>query len=285
MKTILVPVHDDAADEPAIETACLIADRFAGYVEGLLVLQNPHLFVQSTSGRPISVHPETVGQLVREWRQVADKALQRFSGAVSQRRIPITALTVATDGPSAGWYEMEGDESRVVAEYGRVFDLIVIARSGREMPAAWEATCEAALFESGRPVIIAPPERPRKLGETVVIAWNRSTETARTVGLGMPFLAKAARVIVLSVEGWMFPGPSGEDLAAHLVRNGIDATARTVEPHGRSNGETILQEAAALGADLLLKGAYTQTRLRQMIFGGATRHVLSEAKIPVLMAH
>ncbi len=95
----------------------------------------------------------------------------------------------------------------------------------------------------------------------------------------------AQTVTVLSVEGWMRPGPGVEGVALHLRRNGIRATAVTVGPGSRSPGEVILDQAKALGCDLLVKGAYTQSRMRQMIFGGATRHILANATLPVLMAH
>ena len=82
---------------------------------------------------------------------------------------------------------------------------------------------EAALFESGRPILIAPPAPPDKLGDVVVVAWNGSTETARTIALAMPFLSQAETVVVLSVEEGMVPGPSGAEIAQGLVRNGIAA--------------------------------------------------------------
>jgi nucleotide-binding universal stress UspA family protein len=147
------------------------------------------------------------------------------------------------------------------------------------------ATLEAVLFETGRPIIIAPPIPPASLGNTIVIAWNGSTETARSVAFAAPFLAKAKRIVVLSIEGWGVPGPSGVQLADSLKRTGIAVEAITVPAGRRNAGETILAEAGALGCDLLVKGAYTQSRLRQLIFGGATTHILAEAKMPVLMAN
>jgi nucleotide-binding universal stress UspA family protein len=81
------------------------------------------------------------------------------------------------------------------------------------------------------------------------------------------------------------PGPSGEQIARYLQRNGVQCDAVTVSPEGRSTGAAILAQAASRGCDLLIKGAYTQSRLRQMIFGGATRHILANASLPVLMAH
>jgi nucleotide-binding universal stress UspA family protein len=101
----------------------------------------------------------------------------------------------------------------------------------------------------------------------------------------MPFLTRAEQVTVLTVEGETVPGPSGAHLAQHLVRNGINASALTVEPKGRSGGAAFLEEARVMNADLMLKGAYTHTRLRQMIFGGLTRHILTHAELPVLLAH
>ncbi|MDH3917601.1 MAG: universal stress protein, partial [Rhodospirillales bacterium] len=122
-------------------------------------------------------------------------------------------------------------------------------------------------------------------GEVIVVAWNGSTESARAVALAMPFLAQARKVYVLAVEGGSVPGPNAGELAEHLVRNGLPAEATGIRPEGRSIGEAILEETSSLGADLLVKGAYTHSRLRQMIFGGATSHILAEAGLPVLVAH
>jgi nucleotide-binding universal stress UspA family protein len=102
----------------------------------------------------------------------------------------------------------------------------------------------------------------------------------------MPFLKRAKSVQVVSVEGGMTPGPSAKDLAATLSRHGVAALGRHVAARDRrSPGELYLDEAKAIGADLMVKGAYTQSRLRQMIFGGATRHIIMEATMPVILAH
>jgi nucleotide-binding universal stress UspA family protein len=81
------------------------------------------------------------------------------------------------------------------------------------------------------------------------------------------------------------PGPSAAQATRHLQRNGFNAELMTVGLQGRSTGEAVLAAAQSLGCDLLVKGAYTQSRLRQMIFGGATRHILAHATLPVLMAN
>jgi nucleotide-binding universal stress UspA family protein len=123
------------------------------------------------------------------------------------------------------------------------------------------------------------------MGERIFIAWNGSTETARTIAFAMPLLERAKQVMVLAVEGAGVPGPSAGEIAATLIANGVAVTDRTVPAGNRSTGETFLAEAASWQADLMIKGAYTQSRLRQMIFGGATNHILLSAELPVFMAH
>jgi nucleotide-binding universal stress UspA family protein len=166
-----------------------------------------------------------------------------------------------------------------------VFDLIVVGRpvSGQFAPSM--VALEAALFESGRPLLIVPPEPRQEIGRRIAIAWNGSTETARTVAFAMPLLKRADEVLVVTVEQGMVPGPSGQDLAQNLTRSGIATRVRHVEVDRRSVGEAMLAESRTFGANLMVKGAYTQSRIRQMIFGGATSHILAHADLPVIMAN
>jgi nucleotide-binding universal stress UspA family protein len=281
MKTILLPFHDEDAGRTALEAACVVAQQFGSYLEGLLVREGPHI----DFGPGISIPPDYLSEAAAEWRRFAESVRKHFVGVTGERGMPLGEVESAAEGPTAGWHELEGRESDVVGAYGRLFDLIVIGRTTRDPTARWQATCEGALFETGRPVLLATPRAPKILGGTTVIAWNGSTETARTVALAMPLLASAAKVVVLAVEGDTVTGPHAGEMAAHLARNGIKASATTVHAAGRTIGDAILEEAAALGADLLVKGAYTRNRLRQIIFGGATQHVLRYAAIPLLMAH
>ncbi len=188
---------------------------------------------------------------------------------------------------SFGWLDEAPDGDAFVGNYGRVFDVIVLGKPGAGRGGRPSmATIEAALFEAGRPVLIAPPLPPQQIGKNILIAWNCSTEQARATASAMPLLQQADRVTVLTVVGGTaVPGPSAEQLIRYLQRNEVSPESLTVELNGRSTGEAILATANSLACDLLIKGAYTQSRLRQMIFGGATRHVLAHATLPVLMAH
>jgi nucleotide-binding universal stress UspA family protein len=150
----------------------------------------------------------------------------------------------------------------------------------------YQRAIEFGLFESGRPVLLSPPSPPRQIATNVLIAWNCSTEQARATALAMPLLQKADCVTVLTVTGGAaVPGPSAEQAIQYLQRNGIAAKPLTVGLDGRNTGETILATAQSLSCYLLIKGAYTQSRLRQMIFGGTTKHVLATAVLPVLLAN
>jgi nucleotide-binding universal stress UspA family protein len=176
-------------------------------------------------------------------------------------------------------------EDDFVGHYARAFDITVLGRPSNEANQPRPPTVEAALFESGRPVLLVPPTPPSTLGTTAVVAWNRSTETARTIALATPQLTRAQRIVVVDFEDWGVPGPSPQDLSRTLMRNELLVETRFLpNPHGQA-GEALLSAAVSLGCDLLVKGTYTQSRLRQFIFGAATSHILSNTAVPVLMAH
>ena len=194
---------------------------------------------------------------------------------------------VEPHGLCFGWHGDELVDDDALGCRGRAFDLTVVSKAGSRRDEPRMATVESALFDSGRPVLIVPPSAPEPpaLGDTIVVSWNGSTETARAVSFAMPFLVRARQVTVLTVKGALVDGPSGEQIAAMLRLHGVPATALPREDERRSPGATILAQAQELGADLLVKGAYTQSRIRELIFGGATRHILEHTDLPVLIAH
>jgi nucleotide-binding universal stress UspA family protein len=281
MKTILVPYHDEDAARVALKVAILLAKRFDSYVEGLMVLGEP--LVTFVPG--LVVPPDYLTVAAEEWRRFADRARREFAETTAAAHMPMQELEAPGTGLAAGWREMEGDEAEIVGQHGRLFNLIVVGRPKASVSRRWRDIREAALFETGRPVLLAPVEAPSTLGRTVVIAWNGSLESARAVAFGMPFLLAAERIEVLTVEGHTFPGPGGAEIAAHLARHGLTVTHRKLKADQRPAGEVILDEAGDIGADLVLKGAFTRSRLRQVVFGGTTQHILDYANIPVLLAH
>ena len=282
MKTILLPFHGEPADEPTLALGAVVAQRFAGYVEGVLCMQRPTAWVGE---QYIKLPPESLAELTKEWRRTADKARERFIQSAEAKGLAFREGMACEGQPTAGWHEAEGREDQVIADYARVFDITVVGRRAGGAGVNWEATTTSALFESGRPVLVSPEQPMDRFGDAIVVAWNGSTETARTIGLGMPLLSQARQVVVLTVEGWMVPPHTGKRVAEHLQCHGIDAKAHVVAPQGRSNGQAILDACLELGADLVMKGAYTHHRFAQLIFGGATQHIMNHATLPVFMAH
>lgn len=280
MKTLLVPTEEHDGMAAVLESARLVALQFDSYVEGFASKPGVGNFVTLDPVSSMTI------QLAQENGVEADrKARALFESFMQSQGVARADESGAGAGASYAWFDQAPDGDEFVGSYGRVFDLIVLGRPGRDEHTPRMTPLEAALFESGRPVLIAPPAAPQTIGGNVLIAWNGSTEQSRSVAFAMPLLRRAARVTVLTVEGGMTPGPTGEQAARHLQRNGIPAQAVHLPAGKRSAGEIILDQAGSLGCDLLIKGAYTQSRLRQMIFGGVTRHVLANAKLPVLMAH
>jgi len=280
MKTLLIPTEPHEQMRTVFQTALLVAKRFGSYMEGfpLRPAVPDYVPIDMVSGLTWQADEKVDSESVRQSEDL-------FQAFMAQNGVGPFVAGSPPDTMSQGWFDKAPPGDTFVSGYGRVFDLIVLGRPVQGRPVPSMATLEAALFESGRPILIAPPEPPTTLGETVVIAWNCSTETARSTAFAMPFLRRAAQVIVLTIEGWTVPGPTGEQMARSLRMNGIAAKSVSVPNDRRNFGETILAQNAVLGGDLLIKGAYTQSRLRQMIFGGATQHVLTYAQVPVLMAH
>ena len=282
MKTILVPTEQNTAMESALDCALLLAKKFDSWIEGfpLRPAVADMVAMDPDAGLTMVAVKENDADMVRQAEELFRSFMERHG---VQRQ-----ATEASPPPGAvswTWHAEAPSGHDFVGSYGRVFDIVVLARPGEEWQSPSMVTLESALFESGRPVLIAPPTSPASLGTHVLIAWNRSTEQARATAFAMPLLRLAERVTILTVEGATVAGPSGAEMARSLAMNGIAADTLTIAPGKVSAGETILKKATELGCDLIVKGAYTQSRLRQMIFGGTTRHILANAKLPVLMAH
>jgi nucleotide-binding universal stress UspA family protein len=278
MKTILVPTEDNSAMQSALETALLLARRYDSYVEGFALRWSTGDFAafDPTGGIPLEIDKLAAARMEKQARKIFESFMQGHN---------VPRFAAKAEALSFGWLDDAPQREDFVGSYGRVFDVIVMSRPGANETFVHRRALDTGLFESGRPILLAPPAPPTQIATNVLIAWNRSTEQARATALAMPLLQKANRVTVLTVIGGTeVPGPSAEQLIHYLQRNGIAAESMRVGLDGKNTGQAILAAIQSLDCDLLIKGAYTQSRLRQMIFGGATRHVLENAEIPVLFA-
>jgi nucleotide-binding universal stress UspA family protein len=163
-------------------------------------------------------------------------------------------------------------------------DLTVLPHPSDNEEQASPECLHAVLFDSGRPVLIAPPEAPGSIGRRCCVAWNGTVESSAALSAMLPWLQRAEAVVVLHAPEYQRNGPAAPAVLPYLAMHGVQATLQAFKPLNRDVGAGMLAAAAAFGADLLGMGAYSHSRLRQMILGGVTRHVLQRAMIPVIMS-
>jgi nucleotide-binding universal stress UspA family protein len=277
MKAILIPVEDHAAIGAVLETALRLAERFGSYMEGVALGPDlAQITAADFSLGGIVFDEQTRNELLNECHAI-------FSTFMQSRAI--APAPGAAGQASFGWRGDALITEEGIGEYGRIFDVIVVGRPASGLQQPRKSTLEWALFESGRPLLIAPPQPPAKLGECIAIAWNPSPESARSVAFAMPLLLAAKDVPVMLVPGKRLPGPDETELVASLRRHGIAARAVPTNDAAKGPGLAVLETAHGLGADLIVKGGYTQGRIRQLIFGDTTGQIIAETDLPVFMAH
>jgi nucleotide-binding universal stress UspA family protein len=276
MKSILIPVEDHKTIDAVFTTALRLAERFGSYMEGVAL--GPDL-------AQITAADFSLGGIVfdeRTRQELLSEAYDIFANFMQSHGV---CRETAAGAPSFGWRGDALVTDEGIGDYGRIFDVIVVGRPASGIQQPRKATLEWALFECGRPVLIAPPQPPAKLGDCIAIAWNASPESARSVAFAMPLLAAAQDVPVMMVPGTRLSGPDENELVVALRRHGIAARRVPTNDAAKGPGLAVLETATSLGADLLVKGGYTHGRIRQLIFGGTTSQIIAEANLPVFMAH
>ena len=282
MKTILVPFGGPEGDEAALEAAFAIAQRFDAHVTALHVRPDPAEALRLTGmAFPGAMRRSVLEVGERHAAEAADAAREAFDDYCKKHKIKVVKAPPAPSHVSAAWREVVGKESLVVARLGRLCDLVVMERAAEDSPA--RETLEAALLDTGRPVLILPPGPPGKIGSKVALGWNGSVVAANAVVAARHFMATAERVVVLtSPDG---SAATAEELVEELAWHGITAEPHDFDPGSRKIGTALLAEAKALGADLLVLGGYGKSRARGMILGSVTLYMLAESDLPVLMVH
>jgi nucleotide-binding universal stress UspA family protein len=287
IKKILVPVTGHLEDTRVLDLAAVIGRALYAHVEVLHVTADiGEVLLYATGHEPSGVLTEHLQSFESDARRVGETARAQFEAWAQRERLEIEVEeTPRSWDATCCWRSCSGSPISSIARLGRFCDLVVVARPDTE---AGEPTSliEAALFGTGRPLLLAPPECPSHLGELGLIAWNGSPEALRAITASLPILGRLQRVILLSIGR-----PRGEtdeterELLDYLGCHGINAERLVVEPDERTAGERLLDEAHRLGANLLIMGAYAHSRLRESLLGGATHHVIRSARIPVLLMH
>lgn len=276
MRDILVYADDFTEWNHGVEYAARLAAAEQAALTGLFVSPTPALLL------PTCTTPALLTAMVERTQRIEQESLEAESRFVDWAQ----SVGVA----QASWHVAEGFPPEALARLGNWHDVLVIERNA-EMP--WESAGDlgALILRVALPCVVVPPagrQDPRAL-ECVALGWNGTPEALRAIHAARPWLQRARRIVVLRGQqrnqacnvDWHPP----LDVMTYLKRHGIEAELHDLAAEDADAGPALLGSAAALHADLLVMGAYGRNRFSEWIFGGATRHVLDNARIPVLFRH
>lgn len=256
---------DEAA--PLLDAGAALLDRAGGGRLKALAVRMPPAAAILPSEEVLTTSRETAIRAEQEaWAGQLRRIVRDWS-ALTQRQ------GIATD-----WIDVEGDAPEVVADHGRRADAIVMARPGVHEPERIADCLHAALFATETPVLVVPPGHHARFGDQPAIAWRDDRHAEKAVHDSLTLLTEAQAVHVLSAN-------RAAVMPAILAEHGIAAVLHDVPDGQASAAERILDAAHAVGADLLVMGAFTHGEWRERLFGGVTRTMLAKADLPLLMRH
>lgn len=273
-KTILVHCNDKRRIDAVLAPALAIASMFESHVTALSVV--PPVSVISAGPE---VPPVVVDAHCELYRRDVPAMRQRFEKAIAGR--PVTSE----------WCDMDADAFGVidvVVKWGRKADLIVALQTDADwFGSEWLDVADRVVMQSGRPVLIVPNGRPSaQIGSRILVAWNGRREAARAVFDAVPMLKRATAVkVVHASESNTDADRSDLDICTTLARHGVQVEKTQAIAADAGAGPALMAEANAFDADLVVMGCYGHSRLREFVFGGATRHFLNKMHTPVLMSH
>jgi len=265
-RTILVVIADDDALESRLQIGCALANRFGAVLIGMHVI--PPIVADYYDEGAGYIGPELIEAQREANRRVNEQVCAKFQ-------------EICGGAPNAIWQEGEGDRGRLLAEAAHATDLVLAGRSETGGTHAI-GMVNHLVTATGIPVLALPVGSSSDFGQTVLVAWNGSREAARAVHDALPFFGRAKNIHLCSVGDEA--GRSVEAAAEMLRRHDLSVNTLCIDEEDAAAGEVLLAQAAAQGADLLVMGAYGHGRLRELVFGGATRHVLRQATLPVLFS-
>ena len=277
-KTILTNLPTPDRVKPVLDVAVPLARKHRAHLVGLHVVPVPHIYASAAAAMSASI----LDALETYYREQSEQVQEAFETRVQNEDI-------VTEWRSVSDYNLP--VANVVISHGAAADLIIASQIPPD--GDWEARSDLPIrliLESGRPVLIVPHAGgATEIGNFVTVAWNGSREAARAAFDALPLLQDAEQVKVLSLD----PDPDvarasftpSDAITLALVRQGVNAEAASGLSSGTSVGEALLTHVTQQGGDLLVMGCYGHARLHEFIFGGATRHILHNTTVPVLMSH
>ena len=284
-KIILVPFSGADTDLVALEAALSVARRFDAHLEVLFVTPDPKDSVLVLGdGLSTLMVEEIMTASETVWGERRKAARRNFEAVAAEAGLRQVSGPDGAGGVTIRWREKVGRADEEIIPEGQLADLTVFSHLPEHHDLRETQVLESALLYTGRPVLLAAKSQPT-LGRVVSIAWNGRLEASRAVNAALPFLAAAERVHILTLRTAQTLGGEGRRLADALGWRGIAAAVSVIETEGGPPFAALTRRAADLGTDLLVMGAYDHSRVRELILGGATRHVLTHDGPAVLLAH
>ena len=283
IRKILVPVRGDGKGDNVLAHAAALALRSGAHVEVTHCRPRPEDLLPFGVPMPAILHDQLRDQAAQLADAEEEKLFEEFENLC--RAYGLTVVPSQTEEEAtASWVEGVGRQVDVIKNRGRLSDLICVAMPDRDRNLGTN-TLKAALFNTGRPVMMCPPQKtgPSTLGSKVAIGWNGSTEAVRSVVMMRRVIEQADEVTILS-SGASPDGNRAADLKDYLTLRGIASKLHPFEA-GRHTGSDLLGAAKAVGADMLIMGAYGDSHERQTVFGGNTQKVVDTATMPVVFVH
>jgi nucleotide-binding universal stress UspA family protein len=275
IKDLVVNLTLSADRDPAAQFAVSIAATFEAHIAAIAFAYDPAIMPTVMNGLSVAwVDTQRI-----ENRAAAQEAVDRFEAAAKR------------EGLSAEHRIIEASLGKAANLFGRItrrFDLAVVGQMDPERTLPDDLLIEAALFESGRPVVVVPYIQKEGLKlDRVLVCWDGSRSAARAVADSLPFLkrGKLIEIVMVASRSGKVDELPGADLGEHLARHNLDVEVKRLVAADIDVSNVVLSYAADCAADFIVMGGYGHSRLREFVLGGATRGILESMTVPVLMAH
>jgi nucleotide-binding universal stress UspA family protein len=282
IRNILVPCFPDVAFENQLAAAVCLAREIEAHISAVFVLADPRTMLAAIPAVSLAAGVD-LKAIERDCEAVAAQAEARFEGWRKEQGLPACMVERSLRTPYASWSRRTGAVGPTVVRCGRLADLIILNLPDSSQPATGMAF-DAAVFDSGRPTLLIPRSLPSNLLRHVVIAWNGSRQSTRAIAGAMTLLHEAEKVSIFTT---LSDEELAEDLdlAEFLSWHGINPRYYWPKAGEYSTGNALLRTASEIDASMLVMGAYTHSRLQQMLLGGVTKQVIENTNLPVLMMH
>lgn len=278
------PDDPESLDAVALEVGLKVGQELEAHVEILCVTGPPREPEKALAAWIPSYGIEQLLDMIEQEGEARhERAKLSFKMAINSLEIRPAITSEASSGFSAEFVEHVGEIRQSVGR-GRLADLVVIANSPERWRWHFRPILDAALWDTGRPLLVSPPKAPPSLGRRVAIACNGSIEASRAVAALLAFIQPGARVLIMSVAEGGAAIPGVEDVADYLRWHGVEGKALELPDDARSSADVILRRALESNCDLLAMGACIHSHAHRAVFGSMTATALSAARIPVLMA-